>query len=300
MKVAVEGQVFNLHYRQLAGSKTIEGLLEYHKINADEAIPIYVKLDNWLAYMSFLSYSVESNPIGALVVINYLDNIEQTRRWCQLVYGDRKRELFARVNPISQEIDRRLTNDLSHIITQYTEFKPNEVLPFKLLYTFEDILARIQSFGNQEVTADDTDHILKRLFSSSVGKWYIQFTRTKQYEKLTAVDLTRLSDWMFIVKARDAVSHVANDRKILYGHHYRIYYDVPRRVDVTLRGSAKFISPRIAEYYPDITVYDLPDKDYAYCPKNTPYLALSEHDTSLSVSCDSQPHEGNKTTPINV
>jgi hypothetical protein len=169
--VEVQGEIFQLSDTDVEGSKTIENLLNYNS-SINEPILINVNLNDWHAYLDFLNDN--QADIGALKVIDYLDNLSQARLWCELTYILLKKKYENQSKEVYTEgaINKLILSILSDIIDRYTEFTIGEVLPFKLLSEFEDILQRIEEQGNKALSTNDIDHIVYTLYSTNITGVY--------------------------------------------------------------------------------------------------------------------------------
>lgn len=100
-----------------------------------------------------------------------------------------------------------------------------------------------------------------------------------------------------------------NDNVLLHEPPFRYYGQSSELHPSQLLGEVKLISPRVAEYYPDITVYELRDGDvnYIYCPNDKPHLwterdPVPDYDwlVPVSVSCQATAQPGQMRGPLNV
>lgn len=297
MLVVVAGRTYNLADKDLVGSQTLKDLLhsQYVSRSDTEAIPIMVDLSDWQNYLMFLFQKTAS--IAALRVINYLDNLQQAQEWClhrsfKIVFAPKS----------LKQADKESRQELIDIINEITEYLPAQVMPFRLLTNFEEILTRIQAITpGHGVISTDVTHIVETLFSRRIQQYYNEIS-LKEFDSLSFVDVSSLLNNMFIFKA--AAVH-SNDKKILRQPSIDYYINAHDSQVISLHGQVEFISPRIAQYYSNITVYQLIGKNYIYCPNSRPFLEYHETISlrtvdTLDVSCQQQRPEWNKSLPLDV
>ena len=308
MRVEVAGEIFTVADEDLFGSKTIEDLLQsrYVSRSNNEAIPIMVGLADWHSYLEFLNKGIASE--SALRVINYLDNLSQAQRWCYLRYSNILRYTDLTDNVESVDPAR---NEITESINKLTEFLPEQVLPIGLLTTFEDILTRLQAVDtdvNSGITSDEAKHIVKSLFSSRIYDAYNEATR-RSLSSMTVGYMDTLTDKMFILRSLDEPGKYilvdADARKILREPAIDYYHKAYNWYIVSLHGDADFISPRVAEHYPNINSYKLISKNYIYCPPSKPFLDYTQTfvpkgPNHLDVTCVEQRPLWDKMSPTDV
>jgi len=265
--VNVQGDVpFDISDKDVAGSKTIENVLQYnnqYNINLHTPIPLGINLDDWYAYQDFLDNDQPS--FTSLKVIDYLDNVIQARNWCELKYKSlreqQREQLYSNFY---------FVNILTQMIDEYTEFTPKEVLPFELFTSFEWMLTRIKSIGDKELPFNYVNHIVNTLYSRRVASVYHEANGRRIYD-MTAGYIRYLENEGFILKSVSGLTAI-NHNKVLHEYSSDYYYNNSDLYKVRLKTSAKFISSRIATYYSNINIYDVGCHDFIYCPNDKPHL----------------------------
>ena len=270
--VVVQGEKFNLNIKDIEGSKTIENLLDYggggehhQNVGVDIPIPITVNLGDWYKYLDFLNH--DEATIAALKVIDYLDNVDQARLWCNVGYTQLKQQ-----NNINKYIDANIDfNTIRQTINQYTEFIPEQVLPFELLVDFEDMLQRIKEWGNRPLPNYYIKHIVYTLYSVKIAGVYYNVSIVRLLEDITN-NYTSYFKNHLILQSYDEQIKILDDNIILRQGDYNYYDGQNSHYVIKLLGDAQLISPRVGQYYQDITTYSLSCENLIYCPNNSPYI----------------------------
>ena len=298
MRVEIAGEIFTLADKDLDDSQTIKDLLQSQYVfqSSDEAIPIMVDLTDWRSYLEFLSRNLASE--AALKVINYLDNLPQAQRWCDAKYSD----ILHHISQMNREedINNAARKKISELVNKLTEFLPDQVLPVRLLTTFQDILTRLQSIttnADMTLTAQEAKHIVRQLFSEYIYEAYGGLIKKSLSTKKSNY-INYLTSRMFVLKGIDKstgnVPVYKDDRRLLRECEISYYHDCYDSRIIVLSGDAEFISPRVAEYYHNIITYDLEGKNYIYCPADKSFLSYYDilrtglTDT-LEITCSTQP-----------
>jgi len=210
---------YTLDDKHIQGSKTIENMLQccnqysnssptqptqheqrtkQHTKQFQQSIHLGVDVQRWNKYLNFLHEGKLS--FESLEVINYLDNVNQARTWFELNYKLLCKQWDSNGNVIYPEVARLI---MTNTCNKYTVFTPIDVLPFRLLDTFETMLTRItetqithqdnklddkQSHYNKllsptmmtmnmnmnmNMTEDDTLHIVTTLYSEKIRDIYL-------------------------------------------------------------------------------------------------------------------------------
>jgi len=142
--VKVGNEVFNLSQLDIEHSNTIQHLLEY-KQELDQPIHLGVCLQWWHDYMKFLRFqSTNYLNVNALLVIDYLDNVKQFKKWYTFVY--------------SQQV--ALVDIMSAV--NNTNFVMTDVNP---LFGFKDIESIATGVKNINILTNDVvEYIITTLF----------------------------------------------------------------------------------------------------------------------------------------
>jgi len=273
VSIQVEGLLFELETKDVIGSKTIENLLQYYNIDDSSQtrvdISLGVNLDVWYEYLDFLDYGQPT--IGALKVIDYVDNTSQARTWCELYY-----RLLRRKHGLRNTDD---TKDIKNILTQTindnTQFVPQYILPFNLLDTFESILPRVKELSStsKHLQYNIIQHIINTLFSSYVVNTYNNIVTLKSINNILDGYMTKINSKRFILQTDTGNPKAANDNIILYYDDVDYYSSGNPYYPLRLIGdNTEFISLRVAAYYGNIKVYDMGYKNLIYCTNDKPYI----------------------------
>jgi len=292
--ITVANQPFTLSDEAIAGSTTITNLLDYSRSAAQQIIPVNVDLNDWYSYLDFLNAGQPT--VEALKVIDYLDNVPQARQWCQLW---RQQQQTARIDPdefvitravIQDEIDKELIT----LINKQTEFETNQVIPFRSLQDFNDILARINSPVKEVLTAADAQHIVSTLFHDDIVTNYNWVAN----HGITSLDPKQLHfllvSNLFIIELEDAYHTVHKSDFSILDRPPIDYYTSHDKYQLQLFNDVELISTRVALHYPKIRTYYVGNRErLLYCPDDKSYLHYSimegtDYDT-LAVVCRSTP-----------
>lgn len=196
MKVEVAGQTFTLAAKDLVGSKTINNLLQTPSQTqtatdtADERnVVLTVELDDWRSYLEFLDKRTAS--VEALKVISYLDNLQQAQRWCESKYFS----VISKITPLGDQAIKTARNKISKLVNTFTKYQPAQVMPFRLLTNFQEVLTRIQTVdASDKLSYDDVRLIVLTLFTRDIYYDYLNFANKRDYKADKAV-----SDHSFIL-----------------------------------------------------------------------------------------------------
>jgi hypothetical protein len=277
----VQNKIFNVQDKYITGSKTIENLLHDTKSpDINQPIPIFVDLYDWGSYLDFLYH--DQLTVGALKVIDYLDNLQQARHWCKLEYQFLRQQEEHRYH-INDTRDAMInfindTNVIRNImiktINTYTEFIPDDVLPLEVLNNLETILLHFKNIGDKEVPLEDMRDIIYNLYSTRISLLYGYLVNDiKKLDIKTAKDAKFFAKHGFILESADHTNIVINKNQTLSGHSNDNYYNSgDTDMNINLMEDAQSISPRIAEYYENIRTYNNYGKNLIYCPNDKPYL----------------------------
>ena len=283
--IEVKGDRFNLPESDIVGSRVIEDLLQYRELEDNEAIVVKVEPRDWYKYVNFLLHDIPS--FGALKVIDYLDNVEQARRW---VVAEREELETNRHYLLDYYLDaygkrRSVRNKLVEIINQYTQFDPIELLPTDLLMGIDDIVSYIKSLGDQQISLEFAKYIVDELFSRRMNYVYSDDSHDNDINERTSKQLNESIIEKLIIKSPYlANDYIADDNRVLSLVENPYYSDSKygKSFELRIRGDAELITPRVAAYYDNITTYSV-WSFYVYCPEHKPYLRVTE-DTEITAS----------------
>jgi hypothetical protein len=295
----VSDEIFDVDDKDVIDSKTIENLLSYYDINS----PIFlnVHIDDWYQYLDFLDY--HQPTLAALKVIDYLDNVQQARLWCELQY------MVLRKHKDMKNIydPNTFIGILTQTINRYSEFIVDDVLPFKLLTTFEGILRRIKSMGNKELSFDHVRDIVNTLFSQHIAKLHYETHRFKSVPDIPLEFVDDIERNKFILQIDNDTYRAIDDDIILHDDDWRYYSKDYSSFKTRLMDDAAFISPRIAAYYSGIKIYKLHPKNFVMCPNDKPHLSyhkgilIGQTSAIYYASCQNEPKpRGKNIQPIDV
>jgi len=279
-----EGGLCEIANKNIVGSKTIENFLQCHNADPNTAIPLSVNYKDWQQYLHFLdvinginSNNISDNnvKIGALVIIDYLDNLQQAIKRCKL-YKD-EIEHYVSHNSYDSHNHGVVKNILRSLINEYTQFIPNVVLSFDMLSDFEVILGCINSnYVSKPLPIEGVFNIVSSLYSSDIVKTYHDTVRRfKSMHIISDEYVDNIITKKFILQKCGFTS--INNNSILY-HGNNNYYDDSNygttmyKLVISGGGSVQFISRRIATHYQDIITYDIGHTNLIYCPSDKPHL----------------------------
>jgi len=204
----------------IVGSKTIENFLQYASSNPNVVIPLSVNYNDWQQYLQFLNIVHGSNnghnevKIGALVIIDYLDNLQQAAKWCELYRSELQHNEIHNHNIIK--------STMVYIINKYTQFIPNDVLPFDLLDDFNGILTRLnKDYNGKPVPINGTYNIVDTLYSPNIAKTYYDIIRSRSTHTMTNKYIDNVNNMKFILQ-EDIFTAVNND-SVLYDNNNDYY-----------------------------------------------------------------------------
>ena len=300
-------------------------------LKSDEVVIVLSSLDKLNKYTT--PYEISKTSITTLKIIDYLDNLQQGIRWCKLEYE--RYEKFKQVcdhNDSSDSDDsadsidngdyedRRRTihwnkiiirDILVNVINNNTVFNPCQLLPTQLIIRFEDILSIIKILGDSEITTTFAKHIVDNLFAEHISWYYHQTCYKFNMSDISKYSIQDLESRKFIFKPTTTITnpttnpippqtadHIVDNNKVLYKHMSPYHRSDYSSYQILLQQcDAKFISLRVAKYYPNIIVHPIRDC-YLLCPNDKPYIqkqcseAQISSDTVInviSVTCHDQP-----------
>ena len=272
IKIQIQGEIFELEPKDIIGSVTINNLLQYYtgedgNSHGNITIPLGLSIETWYQYLDFLDYNQPT--IGALRVIDYIDNVSQTKIWCLLYYKLLRKQYGSNHNDT-------IKDTLIKIVSDNTQYIPYEVLPFNLLDTFETMLPRIKEMSTTTgnvLPHNNVKHIINTLFSPYIANIVNNINNIKH----TLYDVTngyvnKIISKRLILRSLTGGHEVLNSEIILHYDDDDYYNFEHASYPLKLIGETAFISPRIAAHYQNINVYDIGYENFIYCPDNKSYL----------------------------
>ena len=109
-----------------------------------------------------------------------------------------------------------------YIINKYTQFIPNDVLPFDLLDDFNGILTRLnKDYNGKPVPINGTYNIVDTLYSPNIAKTYYDIIRSRSTHTMTNKYIDNVNNMKFILQ-EDIFTAVNND-SVLYDNNNDYY-----------------------------------------------------------------------------
>jgi len=242
IQILVPGQdePYYLSERDVEGSKTIENLRHYN-VNRGlyEPIDIIVPLADWDEYMQFLQHGTPS--IGALKIIDYLDNLEQAKTWFWNRYENDINNVY---EPEGQILD---------IIKRNTQFSIQELFP---LLSTKNIMDTIPYLNIPHLPQFYIKHVLDYNYDT-----YLEFNKFPTFSDIPSSLSEQIYNY-FIIKPL---------------HQQDMTDDAMTR---GINKTSRHIIRYIAQHYPNIRVYadfnirpSMRENSLLLGPPNKPYLA---------------------------
>jgi len=188
--------------------------------------------------MDFLTY--DDFTLGALFVIDYLENLQQARDW---FYGE-----------VTQ--GGASEDDILKIMNDNTGWIPQDTIPFELI---TKIGYMIPYLNIKSLPMSYINNILNRLFTNKQFHLYHEVIKHKDMRSIPHELLDEFKKYGFILY--DPV-----DKVEWYSDH-----DVFNFV-----GDINGISPRIANYYPNKRIYKLDNRLISTSNDEYPYLVYTK------------------------
>lgn len=191
LTVTVTDRQFDIDEGHLADSQLIQYVLQLNGDDLTKPIPIYVELDDWLAYLDYLNYpNSKTATVGALRVIDYLENPQQAKEWADIYFAGK--QSFIRQGLLAGNLYERQSAPFRQFIEQMkavvrynTGYDYQDLLPVGMMTNFEDLMYRNQTLTQQEVP-DFIRAVINCLFSNRVTTAYTGLI--KMLPKLTDAD----------------------------------------------------------------------------------------------------------------
>ena len=281
-----------------------------------------------------IEYDISQTSIATLKIIDYLDNLQQGQQWCKLEYKRytefkqtrRRRNSIESTNSSDSDNSSdcsdysdddsyyesaandhwdkmNIRDKLVSVINMHTAFNPCQLLPVELLIKFEDVLSSIKVLGDKEISNNFVKHIVNNLFGGFVKHNYYTTCYKRSMNDISKYHIQDLESYKVILKPSSSSSiqlddYIVDNDRILNEYENFYYCNTYSPHQVLLQEcDAKFISKRIAQYYPDIIVDSISDS-YLLCPSDKPYLWWKKSErqistetviTVISVTCYDQP-----------
>jgi hypothetical protein len=180
---------------------------------------------------------------------------------------------------LSRNQDQTSMEYVVGIINTYTEFIPTEIIPFTSTNNIKEMLPYLKNMKN--LTLIDIRHIFDVCYNSTLFDIYSRAVSNRYFNQIfdSTASYTNLINNKFIMADINSQLLHFDDWKIL--NRFGNYHEVIE--------PASLISPRIAEYYPNINVWKYKrNKDLIYCPSNIPDLRSKKserHNANMALYC---------------
>lgn len=251
--VSVEDQLFELENFLIVESVTLNNLINSND-TFDPNIPIFlgVPLSSFLEYLQFIKNNQFS--IDALKVIDYLENYSQLKTW------------------VLMAIDNKYNFEQIESILKNTAFLSFDSL-FLLSTTIEQIIPYLKCFSSQELPQKYILHIVQILYPNMENEFHL-FDRNKQQNSSIFISHYNLCKYQGMRSLIYEPFNRIYNRSNVYFDSLLIFPNIDNKPSVYQYTSGPWpISKKVAEYYPNIKVYNYNGK-YLYCSSENPYLHI--------------------------
>jgi len=214
----------------------------------DESIYLPIRIGDWYQYLEFLTTGYPSLP--ALLVINYVDNLQQARTWFWNKY----------------RMDNTKEEQILSTIDNNTEFTMRQLFPILSKVLTEDIILYL------DVSPLPQFYIKYILYTPTTYNTYLKLQQYNNFNDIPQ-DIIKIARQYFIIQPQDESQQIIQSRFIPTG---KMQYIRDTEVGNAEVGSVErgIQIPRVvAKYYPNIRVYNVRGQLLMGTP-DRPYLTL--------------------------
>jgi len=244
VKVKVDEQVFEMTAQDVSGSNTLQDLLQYNNKQLNEPIVIGMSMNKWQDYLRFLQFG--DPTVHALQVINYLDNVQQAKIWCDNKYALDSNNCSNNGSVVNRHEGQQhniVLDNMFNIILTHTAYEPEEIVVFWYTTNIKHMYRYISKM--QTLPRSCIEHILGKLYNQQILNIYREAIVNKRFDDLSR-DNSNGHDMIQTLIANKFIIRLSSSQGLCYHGHQLLRSDNDNNA---LDIGVSCMSPRVAQYY---------------------------------------------------